>query len=416
MGNNRAGNKRLAIVGGGAAGFFCAVNAAEQHPDLDIVLLEKSSRFLSKVAVSGGGRCNVTQACSSISEMLKAYPRGSRFLKKAFYQFFTNDTVDWFQRHGVTLKTEPDGRMFPITNTSETVMQCLLHQARDLGVQLLQNKAVQNLKRAGDAFEIVLKDDGIIPADYVCIACGGLPKLSQYDLFKDLALSVVPPVPSLFTFNLPQHPIRALMGVSVPETEIKLVQSQSKLKTTGPLLITHWGLSGPVVLKLSAVAARLAAEKNYRLGIQVNWLPEYNEEHLRQMLIQYRQQHGAAKVAGKNPFGLPARLWQFFMTCAEIADVTHWADLPAKAQNRLTKILCAHEMTVSGKTTFKEEFVTAGGISLDEIDPQTMMCKKHPGLFFAGEILDIDGITGGYNFQNAWTTGFIAAKNIKSPR
>lgn len=412
MGSNLVAKKKLVVVGGGAAGFFCAVNAAELYPDLEVVLLEKSSKFLSKVAVSGGGRCNVTQACSSISEMLKAYPRGSRFLKKAFYQFFTNDTIDWFQRHGVVLKTEPDGRMFPVSNSSDTVIRCLLSQAQRFGVRLMQNKAVQNLKRVGDAFEIVLKDNEVIPADYVCMACGGFPKMSQYDLFKELALSVVPPVPSLFTFNLPQHPIRDLMGVSVPEVEIKLVQS--KLSSTGPLLMTHWGLSGPAVLKLSALGARLAAEKNYRFGIQVNWLPEYNEEHLRQMLIQYRQQHGAAKVAGKNPFGLPARLWQFFMACAEIANSMHWADLPAKAQNRLTKILCAYEITVSGKTTFKEEFVTAGGISLDEIDPQTMMCKKHPGLFFAGEILDIDGITGGYNFQNAWTTGYIAAKSIKS--
>lgn len=414
MGNKLAAKKKLVVVGGGAAGFFCAVNAAEMYPDLDIVLLEKSSKFLAKVAVSGGGRCNVTQACSSISEMLKAYPRGSRFLKKAFYQFFTNDTIDWFERHGVALKTEFDGRMFPTTNTSETVVQCLLNKAGQLGVRLHTNTAVQNLRRVGDGFEIVVGKAEVIMADYVCLACGGFPKLSQYDLFKELALPVVPPVPSLFTFNLPNHPIRSLMGISVPEAEIKL--TQSKLKTTGPVLITHWGLSGPAVLKLSALAARVIAEKNYRFGIQINWLPELNEEHLRQMLMQYRQQHGAAKVSGKNPFGLPARLWQFFMGIAEIDEAINWADMPAKAQNRLTKILCAYEIEVNGKTTFKEEFVTAGGIALDEIDPQTMMCKKYPGLFFAGEILDIDGVTGGYNFQNAWTTGFIAAKNIKSPR
>lgn len=414
MGNNLAAKKKLVVVGGGAAGFFCAVNAAEMYRDLDIVLLEKSSKFLAKVAVSGGGRCNVTQACSSISEMLKAYPRGSRFLKKGFYQFFTNDTIDWFERHGVALKTESDGRMFPTTNTSETVVQCLLNKAGQLGVRLQTNTAVQNLRRLGDGFEIVVGRAEIIMADYVCLACGGFPKLSQYDLFKELALSVVPPVPSLFTFNLPDHPIRSLMGISVPETEIKL--TQNKLKTTGPVLITHWGLSGPAVLKLSALAARVVAEKNYRFGIQINWLPEMNEEHLRQMLMQYRQQHGAAKVAGKNPFGLPARLWQFFMGIAEIDEAINWADMPAKAQNRLTKILCAYEIEVNGKTTFKEEFVTAGGIALDEIDPQTMMCKKYPGLFFAGEILDIDGVTGGYNFQNAWTTGFVAAKNIKCLR
>ena len=410
MDNKFSAKKKLVVVGGGAAGFFCAVNAAEMYPGLDIVLLEKSSKFLAKVAVSGGGRCNVTQACSSISEMLKAYPRGSRFLKKAFYQFFTNDTIDWFERHGVALKTEADGRMFPKTNTSETVVQCLLNQARGLGVRLQSNTAVQNLRRVGNGFEIVVGKGEVIPADYVCMACGGFPKLNQYDLFKELALSVVPPVPSLFTFNLPHHPIRSLMGVSVPDAEVKL--AQSKLKAHGPVLITHWGLSGPAVLRLSALAARMVAADNYRFAIQINWLPELNEEHLRQMLIQYRQQHGAAKVAGKNPFSLPARLWQFFMGIAEIDEAINWADMPAKAQNRLTKILCAYEIEVNGKTTFKEEFVTAGGIALEEIDPQTMMCKKHPGLFFAGEILDIDGVTGGYNFQNAWTTGFIAARHI----
>lgn len=402
--------KKLVVVGGGAAGFFCALNAAEMYPDLSIVLLEKSSKFLAKVAISGGGRCNVTQACSSISEMLKAYPRGSRFLKKAFYQFFTNDTVDWFERHGVPLKTEADGRMFPKSNTSETVVQCLLGMAKRLGVCLQSNTAVQNLRRVGDGFEIIAGNNEIIIADYVCMACGGFPKLSQYDLFKELALSVVPPVPSLFTFNLPQHPIRKLMGVSVPEVLVRL--TQSKIKADGPLLITHWGLSGPAILKLSALAARVVAEKNYHFGIQVNWLPELNEEHLRQLLQQHRQQHGSAKVAGKNPFGLPLRLWQFFMEVAAIDENINWADMPAKAQNRLTKILCDYEIEVKGKTTFKEEFVTAGGIALEEIDPQTMGSRKHQGLFFAGEILDIDGVTGGYNFQNAWTTGFIAARHL----
>lgn len=405
-----ADNKRLVVVGGGAAGFFCAINAAETNPNLEVLLLEKSAKFLSKVAVSGGGRCNVTQACASMTEMIKAYPRGARFLKKAFYQFFTQDTVEWFDNRGVALKTEADGRMFPITNTSETVVQCLLQQANQHGISLRLQTAVKQISRNDEQFILELNGGEKLSADCVCMACGGFPKLSQYDVFKELNLNIVSPVPSLFTFNLPKHPIRELMGISVPEVEIKL--SGSKLKSVGPLLITHWGLSGPAVLKLSALAAREMAEMNYQYAAQINWLPEFNEEKLQQFFLNHRQQHGAAKVSGRNPFGLPARLWQFLAEVSEVSGIINWADLSSKTQNKFIKNLCVYEVSVSGKTTFKEEFVTAGGISLEEIDPQTMMCKKHPGLFFAGEILDIDGITGGYNFQNAWTTGFIAGKHI----
>lgn len=405
-----AHKQKLVVVGGGAAGFFCAVNAAAFYPELEIHLLEKSGKFLSKVAVSGGGRCNVTQACSSISEMIKAYPRGSRFLKKAFYQFFTSDTIDWFQQRGVSLKVENDGRVFPTTDNSTTIVDCLLQNAQKAGVLLQLHSAVKSIRKTEKAFSLILQDGKTLLADFVCIASGGSPKLEQFDWLADLHLDIIPPFPSLFTFNLPGHPIRKLMGISVPEVEIQL--AGTKLKSEGPVLITHWGLSGPAVLRLSAMAARVLATMNYKFTIRINWLPEYNEESLRAFVVNIRKTKAGSSVSARNPFGLPGRLWKYFLEQAAIDEAINWADLPTKQQNLLIKILCTHEISVSGKTTFKEEFVTAGGISLDEMDVQTMMCKKHPGLFFAGEILDIDGITGGYNFQNAWTTGYIAAKHI----
>ena len=415
--------KRLIVIGGGAAGFFCAVNAARQNPLLEVIILEKSNKLLSKVKVSGGGRCNVTHACYSIAEMIKKYPRGSSFVKKIFHHFFTNDTVAWFAERGVVLKTEADGRMFPVSDSSQTIIDCLMKEANKYKVEIRMNKEVKRLavgsgQLAGVSeqlvsakqFELSFVDDSILHADFVCIASGGYPKVMQYDWLKKSDHEVEEPVPSLFTFNMPGNPITALMGVAVENAVVKIVGS--KLSESGPLLITHWGMSGPAVLKLSAWGARELAKANYTFTILVNWIPDFNENNLRDKMQQLRFELAAQKIINRNPFALPNRLWEYLLIQSGIHTDLRWADLPAREQNKLIKNLCAQQFAVKGKTTFKEEFVTAGGIELNEIDFNTMQSKKHAGLFFAGEIINVDGITGGYNFQNAWTTGWIAAKAI----
>ena len=410
--------KTLVVIGGGAAGFFCAVNAARMHPGLKVILLEKSGKLLSKVKVSGGGRCNVTHACFSIADMVKKYPRGASFLKKAFYSFFTTDTIEWFQQRNVPLKTEADGRMFPKSNTSQTVIDCLLSEADKYHVEVRMNADVIALhtddKAPSETQKFTLKflKGKDLHADYICIASGGYPKSTQFEWLTKLGHTIVKPVPSLFTFNMPGNAINQLMGVSVAEASIKI--ASTKLQQSGPLLITHWGLSGPVVLKLSAWGARELEQKNYQFTIFINWLPLFNENTLKEKILQVRFDIASQKISNRNPFLLPSRLWDYFLQqCGINADI-RWADLPAKEQNKLVKILCAQEMEVRGKTTFKEEFVTAGGIQLSEVDSSTMQSRMVPNLYFAGEVMDIDGVTGGFNFQNAWTTAWIAAKSIGS--
>ena len=402
-------DKKLVVIGGGAAGFFCAVNAARLNPELQVVLLEKSSKLLSKVKVSGGGRCNVTHACYSMADMIKKYPRGSSFLKKAFHHFFTTDTIAWFNERGVELKTEDDGRMFPVSNSSQTIIDCLLNEANKYKVEIMMNTTVHSISKTTEGWELLLSNKNLT-ADHICIASGGYAKAEQFNWIKDLGHSIEDPVPSLFTFNMPGNNITALMGITVENVAVKIMGT--KLQETGPLLITHWGLSGPAVLKLSAWGARELATRNYSFNILVNWLPAYNEITLKEKMQQVRFDIATQKIINRNPFGIPARLWEYFLQCSGIAAEIRWADLPAKEQNKLVKILCAQEFAVKGKTTFKEEFVTAGGIKLNEIDVNTMQSKILPGLFFAGEVIDVDGITGGYNFQNAWTSGWIAAKGI----
>jgi predicted Rossmann fold flavoprotein len=402
--------KHLIVIGGGAAGFFCAINAARLNPGLKVTIVEKTGKLLSKVKVSGGGRCNVTHACFDITEMSKRYPRGNNFVKKIFHQFFTTDTIEWFRERGVQLKTETDGRMFPVTDSSQTIVDCLLNEASRYGVSIVLNKEVKNLLRTGDHFTIELKDTGILVADYVCVACGGYPRTDMFDWLLATGHTIEPPVPSLFTFNLPGHPIRELMGVSVPHAVIKL--AGTKQEQEGPLLITHWGLSGPAVLKLSAWGAKELAARNYHFSVLVNWLPGMHENELSRKFQSLRYDIAAQKIGTKNPFGLPARLWEFLLQQCGIKTEIRWADLPAKESNKLVKQLCSSEFAVKGKTTFKEEFVTAGGIKLNEVDHTNLMSKKVPNLFFAGEILDVDGVTGGFNFQHAWSTGFIAAESV----
>ncbi len=403
---------RLIVIGGGAAGFFCAVNAARFNPALEVIILEKSNKLLSKVKVSGGGRCNVTHACYSITEMIKKYPRGASFLKKAFHHFFTMETIAWFQKRGVALKAEPDGRMFPVTNSSQTIIDCLMKEANKYAVEIRMNNEVKGIYKEGSAWNLVLKNETILFADHICIASGAYPKIFQYDWLQKTEHDIVDPVPSLFTFNMPGNPVTALMGVSVANAVVKIVGS--KLSESGPLLITHWGMSGPAILKLSAWGARELAMVRYAFAISINWVPDFNENNLREKIQKLRFELASQKIMNRNPFALPGRLWEFLLIRSGIDPGIRWADLPAKEQNKLIKNLCTDEYQVKGKTTFKEEFVTAGGIPANEIDCNTMQSKKHTGLFFAGEIMDVDGITGGYNFQNAWTTGWIAAKAISA--
>ena len=402
----------LIVIGGGAAGFFCAVNAARMNPGLKVTIIEKSNKLLSKVKVSGGGRCNTTHACFEIPELVKRYPRGQNFIKKAFHWFNTNDTISWFAERGVELKTEADGRMFPVTNDSQTIINCLLKEADKYKVEILMQSEVRNLESGVNGFILQTSDSRLLTPDYVCIASGGYPKSTMFDWLRKLGHTIEVPVPSLFTFNMPGNAVTELMGVAVEKAAVKIVGI--KLSDEGPLLITHWGMSGPAILRLSAWGARQLADLNYHFNLLVNWLPEYKEQDLRNDWQSFREEHAAQKTGSRNPFGLPNRLWLYLLNCSGINPDIHWADMPSKEQNKLIKNLTAQEYPVKGKTTFKEEFVTCGGIKLSEIDPNTMQSRIKPGIFFAGEVMDVDGITGGFNFQNAWTSGWIAAKTIAS--
>ncbi|MBN8663056.1 MAG: NAD(P)/FAD-dependent oxidoreductase [Chitinophagales bacterium] len=405
-----ADKKTLIVIGGGAAGFFCAVNAARLQPALQVIIVEKTGKVLQKVKVSGGGRCNVTHALFEIPELSRRYPRGQSFLKKSLHWFSPKDTLSWFAERGVRIQQETDGRMFPNTNSSQTIIDCLLREANQYGVELLLNCDVQEISRHEAKFVLITAGNRILKADYLCIATGGYPKAAQFDWLTATGHTITPPVPSLFTFNMPKHPITALMGVSVANASVKILGT--KLQETGPVLITHWGMSGPAVLRLSAWGARELADKQYQFTAMVNWLPEYHEQSLKEAFTDLRQTQAAQKIHGKNPFGLPNRLWTFFLEQAGVTEQMRWADLPAKQQQQLIRLLVANEFIVNGKTTFKEEFVTCGGIQLNEVDVNSMQSKLLPGLYFAGEVMDVDGITGGFNFQHAWTSGWIAAQHI----
>lgn len=406
----------MAVLGGGAAGFFGAITCAEANPNVSVVLLEKTGKLLSKVRISGGGRCNVTHACPTPAQLAAHYPRGSQQLKAAFQQFGVADTIAWFARRGVVLKTEADGRMFPATNSSETIARALEEAARQAGVRILATTGVDEIQPLPTGgFHLKLsgsgaRHGGALTAARVLIATGGHPKSAGYDWLRALGHSVTEPVPSLFTFNVPDSPLRELMGVSVPLARVVL--AGEKLQYEGPLLITHWGVSGPAVLKLSAWGARRLSELGYVGTALINWVPSFTDETLRAWLHTFRQQNGRKTVAAHPQFGLPLRLWRNLSEQAGIAPEIRWSELPAKAHNRLLELLLRTPLAVRGKTTYKEEFVTCGGIPLDEVDLTTMHSRRVPGLYFAGEVLDIDGITGGFNFQAAWTTGFLAGRAL----
>lgn len=415
--NRSSYKKELIVIGGGAAGFFCAITAARLNKNLKVTILEKNNKLLSKVKISGGGRCNVTHAMFDIGEMSKRYPRGQNFVKKTFHQFFTTDTIKWFEERGVKLKAEEDGRMFPVTNSSQTIIRCLMQEANKYGVDIRMNSEVKELTVDNLQFAVKLANSQLLTANFICIGTGGYPKSSMFEWLVSLGHTIAEPVPSLFTFNLPagkaglsKHPITDFMGVSVENARVKI--EGTKLSEEGPVLITHWGLSGPAILRLSAWGAKELAGRNYQFIVHINWLPHYNEQNLKAEFQHFRNSFSTKKIINHNFSSLPNRLWQFLLEQSGVNEEMRWADLPARIENDLIKNLVDYIVEVKGKTTFKEEFVTAGGINLSEVDANNMMSKKIPSLYFAGEVLNVDGITGGFNFQHAWTSGWIAGKNI----
>lgn len=400
----------FAVIGGGASGFMAALTAAENHPNDKVIIFEKSREVLSKVRISGGGRCNVTHQPSSPTSFAKNYPRGQSFLKKILIQFDATDTMRWFESRGVRLKTEPDGRVFPQTNSSQTIIQCLLKQADRLGVEIRTGVSVKNFEIIDNQFLLHLHNDAPLKVDRLIVATGGSPKMQGFDWLTQHGHDVAPPVPSLFTFNTPQNSLRTLAGISVNPVEIRI--PKLKLLSNGPLLITHWGFSGPAVLKLSAWGARELADLNYRFQIRINWIPGKNFDSLQSWLHDLKAKHPKQQLSAHPQLGIPARLWRWMAENAGIDRNLKLIETPHKKLNKMATQLTDGLFEVEGKTTFKEEFVTCGGIELTNINPLTMESTKIKGLFFTGEVLNVDGITGGFNFQNAWTTGYIAGKNV----
>ncbi len=398
---------RVVVIGGGAAGFFGAIACARATPHTQVTLLEATHKLLAKVRISGGGRCNVTHACFDPAGLVQNYPRGGKALQGAFTRFQASDTVAWFAERGVKLKTEPDGRMFPITDSSETIVDCLTRAASLSGVEVRTGAAVVSLSRQTDGFKILLKSGETFQCDRVLLATGS----SQvgYQIAKALGHHIEPPVPSLFTFNILDGQLKELAGVSVESVCLRLsIAGKSHLEQTGPLLITHWGLSGPAVLKLSAWGARVLHDCHYQATLLINWLPQLNPEALRQKLLELKSEWSKKAIATTCPFDLPRRLWQYLVSRAGITAEDRWSGLSNKTLNQLVQELTQGPYLIKGKGVFKEEFVTCGGVSLKEVNFKTMESRCCPGLYFAGEILDIDGVTGGFNFQNAWTTAWLA--------
>lgn len=400
---------RIGIIGGGAAGFFSAIHAKENYPNADVVILEKSQKLLSKVKISGGGRCNVTNGCTSISELAKAYPRGEKKLKKAFREFNTKHTMEWFEKRGVPLVIQEDNCVFPVSQDSQSIIDCFMNETKRLGIEIEIGKMVEEIIPDKKGIQLKFRGNELVYFfNKVIIATGGSPKRSGLEWLEKLGHSIEEPVPSLFTFNMPSEPVTELMGIVVEKT-LTSIQG-TKLQSDGPLLITHWGMSGPSVLKLSAFGARILANKNYTCNLQVNWVNEPNYEKVMEELKNIVKNNGNKQIQNFRAYLLPERLWHFLLQKIEIPLTKKWNELGKKNLNRLCNLLTNDLYSVKGKTTFKEEFVTCGGVSLQDINFKTMESKKLPNLYFAGEVLDIDGITGGYNFQAAWTTAYIAGK------
>ena len=398
---------KIIIIGGGAAGFFTAINAKEQNPTLDITILEKGNEVLQKVKISGGGRCNVSHACFTPKELCEFYPRGKKELLGPFHTFMTGDTFEWFDNRGVPLKIEDDNRVFPEANTSQAIIDCFQNAVDNLGIKVLKNHGVHSVTKKENQWIVSTKNEDFI-ADKLVIAAGSSNKI--WELVKTLDHTIIAPVPSLFTFNIKDKRIIDLLGISVQNATVNIVGT--KLESSGPLLITHWGMSGPAVLKLSAFGARILAEKSYQYNVEVNWLSRPTDKVLN-VLLNLKKKEPKKTVILKSQFSeIPKRLWERLVLASEITETHKWADLSNLHLEKLANQLTKGIFNANGKSTFKEEFVTAGGIDLKEINFKRFESRKHENLFFVGEILNIDAVTGGFNFQNAWTGGFIAAKAI----
>lgn len=398
---------KVIVIGGGAAGYFTAINAKEQNPDLDITILEKGKDVLQKVKISGGGRCNVTHACFIPKDLCEFYPRGKKELLGPFHKFMTGDTFEWFDHRGVPLKIEEDNRVFPEANTSQAIIDCFQDAIDKLNVKVLTNHGVTEVYKQNEKWIINTKQH-YFEADKVVFAAGSSKKV--WELCKSLDHSIIEPVPSLFTFNIKDRRIIDLLGISVPKATVKIVHT--KLEASGPLLITHWGMSGPAILKLSAFGARILADKNYQYNVIVNWLSRPTDKVLN-ILLNLKKKEPRKTVILKSPFTeIPKRLWERFVLFSEIKSNQNWADVKNNQLEKLAKELTNGVYNANGRTTFKEEFVTAGGIDLKEINFKNFESKKHKNLYFVGEILDIDAVTGGFNFQNAWTGGYICAQDL----
>jgi len=402
---------KVAIIGGGAAGFFAAIHAKENHPKAEVLILEKTKKILAKVKISGGGRCNVTNACTSIKELTAAYPRGGKFLKRLLTEFSTAETREWFEARGVPLMVQDDQCVFPVSQDSQSIIDCLLSECERMDIHILTQHNVMEVKAADSQVELLIgKDKEVLLVDKVIVATGGSPKLSGLTWLAELGHEIVSPVPSLFTFNMPAEHITELMGVVVNPAMVKI--QGTKLQACGPLLITHWGMSGPAILKLSAIGARDLANLGYECVASVNWVNVMNQEVVKEEIKKIEREHPKKQLSNIRPYQLPVRLWHYLINRAGLDLVKPCGELGKKGINVLVKVLTNDEYQVKGKTTFKEEFVTAGGVSLDSINPKTMESTVFPNLYFTGEVMDIDGITGGYNFQAAWTTGYFAGKLI----
>jgi predicted Rossmann fold flavoprotein len=400
-------NYDIIIVGGGAAGFFTAINIAEKNSKIKIAILERGKDVLEKVRISGGGRCNVTHACFEPNELVKFYPRGEKELRGPFHQFASGDTIDWFEKHGVELKIEEDGRMFPVSNSSQTIIDCFQNATQKLGIAVLTGQSVQSIFKKDNHWKIDTQNETYL-TEKLILATGSNPKI--WEMLQQFGHAIVSPVPSLFTFNIKDSRVKELPGVSAL---VSVKVKDTKLTSTGPLLITHWGMSGPAILKLSAWGARILFDKKYLFTIYVNWLNDMDAEDTEKKLRDLKQEHSKKAVSKKSPFAFPNRLWESLVFASGIEIETKWADLSKIQLQTLANQLTNATFQVNGKSTFKEEFVTAGGIDLKEINFKTMQSKLHENLYFAGEIVNIDAITGGFNFQNAWTSGFILAENMR---
>lgn len=402
---------KIGVIGGGAAGFFGAIQAKKSFPKAHVVILEKSDKVLSKVKISGGGRCNVTNNCPDLTLLSRHYPRGEKFLRKVFGQFDAMDTIRWFEERGVALKTYPDNCVFPRANDSQVVIDCFQKEITQLKIEVITQFPCLKLLQKDNGFLVESREKSM-HFDRILLTIGGQPKASGLHLMEELNIPSIAPVPSLFTFNMPGNPVVELMGNVMEKVTTKI--EGTKLLGKGPLLITHWGMSGPAILQLSAWGARILEEKKYQFHVLVNWLDEAKEQDVLKLIQGVQKAHGDKKMSNYHPFPMTNRMWTFLREKTQISADLRWKELAGKSLNRLINTLMNDRYEVKGKTTFKEEFVTAGGIALSEINPKTMESKTVPGLFFAGEVMDVDGITGGFNFQAAWSTSYVAGSNIGS--